>query len=195
MGAYWTTGYWHGGAAGYWTGGYWYGPSEPSDEYDSIYWRILKAVRDGIKNGGFLTGIDADRVHLQKVPNWRDPIENGVKQELKLPCVIVYPPGGVTDTDRGTNARDDFGYPVGILWVFADQQDQEANFSRELMYQEKLRRRFCRRRLGIDDDSGCQYTCTQQRANTYDQVKFFREGYAVGLMQLQFMTRESRDYE
>lgn len=196
MGAYWTTGYWSGGTAGYWTEPYWFNSdATPSDEYDSIYWRIMKAVRDALRNGNFLNGVDEDRIHLQKVANWRDPVVDGVATPLQIPCVIVYPTGGVTDTDRGTNARDDWGYPVGIVYVFQDNQDQVANFSRELQFQQRIRRRFCRRRLGIDNDYGCQYTCTMERASVVDQIKFFREGCTVGLVQLRFMTRESRDYE
>ena len=194
MGAYWTTGYWHGGAAGYWTDGYWYGPSEPSNEFDSIYWRILTGVRNALRNGNFLTGLDEDRIHLVTIADWRDPIEDGIKQDLQFPAVFVYP-AGTSDTDRGTNARDDWSYSVGLALVIRGNQDQTAHLSRKLQWMQRIKRRFCRSRLGIDNDYGCQYTCTLERATVVDQIKFYREGYDVALVQLRFMTRESRDYE
>lgn len=196
MGAYWKTNYWPGGAAGYWTAGYWYGPSAlvSPNEFDSIYWRILKSVRDALKTGDFLSGADEARVHLVTIADFRDPVVDGVTTQLKLPAVYVYP-AGMSDTDRGTNTRDDWSYSVGVALVIRGNQSQTDHLSRKLQWMEKIRRRFCRSRLGIDDDSGCQYTCTMERATVVDQIKFYREGYDVALVQLRFMTRESRDYD
>lgn len=187
LGAYWpggsAGGYW---TADYWTEGYWW-EGDGTATYDSVYWRLLVATQarlqalnlPHVEAGAILP---ANRVYLEKVPNWRDKPK---------PSIIVYPPSGES-IGGVVNARDDIEYTVGILFCFADEQNQADNYQLELRWRQMIRRAF--NKVKIDQVTVPeQYDCDAESMVVFDNSAFFGGGYALARVGLRYTTREVRD--
>ena len=96
----------------------------------STHGRCLEAVHELIQKLD-LEGIPASQVYKRKIVYDRN---------VTLPAVIVSHQGQ-EQPDGGTNARDDWGYPVSVALVIGENQDLafEDNL---LLWREKIRKAF-----------------------------------------------------
>lgn len=114
---------------------------------DAVLEQCLEAVQSRIQ-GLALSGIANSSVVVQKVPS---------DKNIVRPAVLIGPVGGESiGLPNGSNIRDDIGYPVFVGIVAADNQDQEANRARNLLWRQKIRMAFHAQRLpGVS----LVYTC------------------------------------
>ena len=189
LGAYWKDGsvggYW---TPEFWTAGYWY-EGDGTVTYDSVYWRILTAVQVALQGMSLphiqpLSLLPAGRVHLEKVPQWRD--------KQPYPVIIVYPPKGES-VGGVVNARDDITYAVGILFVYADEQQQADNYQLEMRWRQMIRRRFNQKRIDTVNVPE-QFNCENDSNTVFDTAAFHVQGLSVSRLGFVFTTREVRDH-
>jgi len=104
----------------------------------SVFYDILGAVQTAIR-GLSLTGVSSSNVVLLKVAAEH-------KKDLpdtKYPAVLVAPSASATEKVLpGTNLRNDIVYPVTVWMVDNDNQSQSSNFDRDLIWRQKILRKF-----------------------------------------------------
>lgn len=181
--AHWMQQHWH---PSHWHPGHWVGT--PVDvipfehEWDSIWWRICKAVRDKMQGLG-LYQLTSDRIYLQKKPRRNAELD-------LLPAVYVFPDRDNYPT-RGTSQREWVRYGVGVVTVISEKEHQLNDFDLELYWREKIANHFRHQRLpGVDE----VYDCTIETGSLFAQSKFFGEGLDVNVLTLRFTAAQPRSY-
>lgn len=146
---------------------------------DAVLEQCLEAIQARIQ-GMSLSGIANSSVVIQKVPSDRN---------VTRPAIVIGPVGGETVAlTSGSNRRDDVGYPVFVGIIAADNQDQDTNRGRNLLWREKIRRAFHAQRLpGVS----LNYTCGVE---TRDIVApdWFASMRFVSAMVIRCLAREPR---
>lgn len=81
----------------------------------------------GIPNGGVLIQkrLSDQEKYLLASPN-------------NYPVILIAPETETINPNGGTNVEDDIGYPVVIAILDDDNQDQELNFDRDLLWREEI---------------------------------------------------------
>jgi hypothetical protein len=151
----------------------------------SIYLSILDAVRDRIRFLNLAEIPDGQVVALKVFT------PDVVESLPGLPAVIVCPParGEVTDSG-GTNERDDYGYPVQVSLLAADDQENETvRFDRNLRWQEQIRQALNHRPL---PEAGAVYTSRLESQHVIDPLPWKRRNLWTGSLIFRFFSREQR---
>jgi hypothetical protein len=107
-----------------------------------------------------------------------------------LPGVLIAP----LDADAisragGTNQRDDVGYPIAVGLFAADSDSQTENYDRNLLWRERIRRKFLHQRLsGVPS----VYTCLVEPKQIVDPFRWLARNLWVSTLLLRFLSREAR---
>ena len=148
---------------------------------DAIHEQCISAVKTVIQ-GLDLDGIPDAQIYDRKLI---------IDRELTLPCVIISPEGVEQDLG-GTNERDDWGYPVPLVYVDADNQDladTALKRKRMLLWRQRLRRAFHNKRLSAVSEV---YVCRVEPNVIIDQTAWLERNKVVGGMTIRCVTREVR---
>lgn len=114
-----------------------------TDGANSIHYRCLLAVQSRIQVLS-LAGVANDSVRIQPFPIPRD---FGTGLTYSLPCVLVSPYGNErADEGQGTNIRDDFGYPIPVAMIAANNHSLAVE-NAKLKWREQIIRAFQNQRL------------------------------------------------
>lgn len=111
-------------------------------------------------------------------------------QNYSMPEIRVVPWGGeVVDSPEGTNARDDWVYPVlvGILDAFGNVTDGEKQFK----WRERIKKRFHNKTIGL---SIATKKCTVQPLAIVDREAWRDHQIFVSALLVRVHLREDRDY-
>lgn len=148
---------------------------------------VLKTVLDQVQadiRSLSLEGINDASVHVVKVFN---QIEEVIPE---LPGVLVLPIDSESVArNAGTNNRDDVGYPVAVGMFAADSDSQAADFDRNLLWRERIRKKFVNQRLS---NVSSVYTCLIEPRQIVDPFRWLSRNLWVSTLVLRFMSRESR---
>ena len=105
------------------------------------------------------------------------------------PCILIGPVGSETlDPNGGTNLRDDIVYPINIAMLDLDNQDQDANFDRNLFWREQIRQKLNNKRL---DDVPSVIRVTVQPGVIVDPKMFDADKYC-SILGVNVRSREER---
>ena len=150
---------------------------------DSVLKSILDQVQADVQSLA-LDGIASGNIQVIKV-------FNQVEEVLPtLPGVLVLPidSESIARAD-GTNHRDDVGYPIAIGIVAADSDSQSADFDRNLLWRERIRKKFINQRL-VNVPS--VFTCLIEPRQIVDPFRWLSRNLWVSTLILRFMSREAR---
>ena len=147
---------------------------------DPIHERILDAVQARIQ-GLALSGVPSGQVYVRKVP-WT--------KETTFPCVQVAPIGVERiQPNQGTNVRDDIGYPVLVVLADTDDQKQQTNRARNLLWRHRVIKAFRSQRLtGVSE----VHNCTVEPQAILPPSEWRNDSRWIGALVLRFVTREAR---
>jgi hypothetical protein len=150
----------------------------------SVHERCLLAAQSVIRSLA-LSGIDDASVVVRKLP-WSREFTQG---ELPFPGIILSPLERETmDHWRGTNLRDDVGYPVQVSIVDRGNQDLQTNLGRMLIWRQRIARAFRNQRLTDVEEI---MTCVVEPHHIY-LPEAFDKGVDQSTLTLRFMSREPR---
>ena len=150
---------------------------------DSVLKSILDHVQADIQSLA-LADIEAGNVRVIKV------FSNVEELLPTLPGVLIAPLDGETiHRGDGTNQRDDFGYPIAVGMFAADSDSQSENYDRNLLWRERIRRRFVNQRLsGV----ASVYTCMVEPRQIVDPERWLSRNLWASTLVLRFLSREVR---
>jgi len=151
---------------------------------DSIFHSCMESIRQIILDQN-LTDIAPTNVLILK--RLRD-----LQTDLPItpyPCILIGPMGSeALNPLGGTNRHDDVVYPIRIVMVALDSQNQFNNFDRNLLWRETIRRKINNKRLpGVD-------TClraTVKPGSIVDAASWDKNKY-VSVLDVEVTSRESR---
>lgn len=111
---------------------------------ESILWRCLQAIQSLVISL-HLDGMPDANVLVQKVHSDHERYLNSTEP---LPCILIAPygPEGL-ERNGGTNLESDIVYPVRLIILDVDRQDQEINFDRNLLWRQLIINKLNDRRL------------------------------------------------
>lgn len=146
----------------------------------------VQATIVGIVGQGSLPGVAADSVLVRKVPYAGDV---GNTRLFALPAVLIFPgPTETIEPTAGTNQRDDYGYPV-VLAVVAADDSPSANHNQYLAWREVMIRQFQHRRFTIDAPAVTFYDCVVEPGPIVDWSRWAGDNRFVTVFTLRFFTR------
>jgi len=150
---------------------------------DSVLMTILGQVKADIQSLN-LADIDAGNIHVVKV------FSNAEELLPTLPGVLIAPRETESAAQSGTNSRVDVDYLV-VIGVFAeDGDDQSTNFDRNLLWRERIRRKFMDQRLtGVPS----VFTCRLEPGEVVDRKRWLSRGLWSSTLGLRFLSREPRE--
>ena len=151
----------------------------------SIFMKSMEAVQTAIQGLG-LTGLSSSNVLIHKVP--RD-LDKDMPATSPLPAIIISPRDAEgADPRAGTNLKDDVVYPIQIVILDQDGQNQTTNFDRYLQWRETIRRTFHNKRLsGVSEVTGV----VVQPKTIVDPERWIK-GQFVSALVLAVTSREAR---
>lgn len=116
-------------------------------------------------------------------------VESDLPANPKYPCILIGPVGSETlNPNAGTNLRDEIVYPINVAMLDIDNQDQEANFDRNLLWRERIRRKLNNCRF---EDVPEVVRVTVQPGTIVDPQMFDNNKYA-SVLGIQVTSREDR---
>lgn len=145
---------------------------------------ILNAVQSQII-GMSLTGMTDANVLRMKVPVNR---AQDLPRDNPYPCILIAPYGAEEPVD-GTNESDDIKYPVLIVILAADQNEQDFELDKYFTWREQIRQKFHYKRL-----TGCT---TVYQGEVFPQAiveasAWFTEAKFISSLLVKFTSRELR---
>lgn len=104
-------------------------------------------------------------------------------QITAYPCVLVFP-GAAEFDDGGTNLRDDFVYPVAVVFVSqeAGTTPQTEHRARNLLWRERVRKVFHQKRLPGGVTNGEAWNCIVRPGTPVDRSRWLNNEHAQLLM-------------
>lgn len=149
---------------------------------DSVLKSILDQVQADIRSLN-LADIDAGNIQVIKV------FSNVEERLPTLPGVLIAPLDGESiNRGGGTNNRDDVGYPIAVGMFAADSDSQTENYDRNLLWRERIRRKFVNQRLsGVPS----VYTCVAEPRQIVDPQRWLSRNLWMSTLVLRFLSREA----
>jgi len=145
----------------------------------SVHYDCAVAAHAAIQ-GLSLTGLASASVYLQKVPL--------LSNEKAMPACTVSTYLPETMANRGTNVRDDVGYPVTVKFFYRNEQGLTSNHARITKWREAVAKAFRNQRLaGVSSVA----TCEVQPMLAFGPGGF-SSGYDDSGLTLRFLSREVR---
>lgn len=112
---------------------------------DAVHQQCLDAI-EAVVDALALTGING--VEQQKTPD-------EMRIRCDMPAVIITPYGRPETMQGGTNQQDDLGYPVYIVFMMRDPDDQSTQ-ARTLLWRQQVSRAIRNQRLaGVSEVHHC----------------------------------------
>lgn len=151
-----------------------------TDATEAVHERCLDAVQARIQ-GLALSGIPSAQVYVRKVP-WT--------RETTFPCVQIAPIGAEKiPRAGGTNLRDDIEYPVLVVIVDKDDQKQQTNRDRDLLWRQRIIKAFRNQRLpGVSE----VHQCVVEPQAINPPKDWIEQSAWVSAVRFNFVTREAR---
>lgn len=110
----------------------------------SVFYSCMESIRAKIISLALADILPANVVILKIL---RD-LEKDLPVSPQYPCILIGPIGTETlDPNGGPNDRDDVVYPINVVMLDIDNQNQTANFDRNLLWRERIRNKLNNRRL------------------------------------------------
>jgi hypothetical protein len=153
---------------------------------EAVYMQILETVRDKLRDEfsfgsqGGVRPISRDAIVIKKTMDLKF---------VQTPGIIVHPGRVLIDPTMGTNARDDYAYPVLCQIIDRDASDDIAGLKSYLKWQEQIARGFQQQKLtGVDE----LYIGTVRQVDVVDERLFRRHPWFVSGVVMTFLTRMTR---
>lgn len=152
---------------------------------DSVFMAAMESVRASVIALGLLDILPRNVIIMKRL---RD-LPQDLPASPSFPCILIGPAGQESlDPNGGTNVRDDITYPINVAMYTLDNQDQRANFDRNLYWRESIRKKLHNTRLTDVP------TCLRVRVTpgvTVDPKAWDANKY-ISVLQVNVMSREPR---
>lgn len=165
-----------------------------SEETESVYFQCLTAAQTRIRQ------LELEDVESRNVTAWKMPLTRAVGSAIgkkaSFPAVILSTMDSeALSSSAGTNARDEIGYPVGVVVIKEidastrpEQDYLEDRHDWHLKLRERIRRAFINQRLpGVEEVNRCEVEMRVPQI-----AGLLNDNLEGSAMVLRFFARETR---
>lgn len=137
--------------------------------------QVLVAVRASIVAAG-LTGVSSANIVDMLVGD----DQGGTGPQIPgYPCVVCCyaGQGESNEGDGGTNLTDDWVYPVSVVLLASENQDQVTNRARNLLWRDVIKKQFHKKRMpGVTN--GSAWNCDVRPGTIADRPRWLENQHA-----------------